>query len=206
MDERLLEILQKRDTKRNTTFERIEHLAKYMRRKGFTKDYESNVVKIVTYYSYVKKIDDKDYHKVYIEPFIDYIKKEYDENMAKLYFDGKLNEEEFLQKFLSSRKKQKENLVHLNKYRIVLKTNDTLKQENKKATKVKNRGNLIVNVGNFFRSIYKKYHRATTEELIKNWWEECNENLENERKNAEMKTAKEESKVKEKATINHKKI
>lgn len=191
MDEKLLKKLKEKDNYSTNQYQRIEYLAQYMRKKGFNKDYKQNVIKLITYYSYIKSIDTKNYHKDYIVPFTSYISKHYDQDKAKLYFDEKITEQEFLEEFISYQKGMEENKTHSKRktkasiFKLI-RRNVTMKT--KRASTIDNKGlikiefkekvrNCFVNIKSFFENVYYKRHTIKSEQAIANWWEEYIANL-----------------------------
>lgn len=191
MDEKLLKKLQKKDNNSTNQYQRIEHLAKYMRKRGFNKDYKQNVIKAITYYSYIKNIDKKGYHEIYIDPFTSYISKHYDRDKVQLYFNEKITEEEFLEEFIYCQEKVDKKQEHVkkqkqkNKFKLI---RQSVTKKTKSFSTVNHTGlmkielkekvkNCYINIKLFFENIYQKNSIIKPEKAIENWWQEYIANL-----------------------------
>ncbi len=193
MNERLLQTLQKKDNYSINQYNRIEHLANYMRRRGFNRNYEENVIKLITYYSYIKSIDTKGYHKCYVSAFTSYINKHYDEAKTKSYFDGNISENEFLEEFIHHQReeenkqfsKKKEGIFKIVKSPTAIKTKTLRKKKQPNLVCIKIKEGIInmhENIQCFLERISWENPFNSRKREIANWWKEYLENLEETQK------------------------
>lgn len=192
MDEKLIKILQKKDNHSINQYQRIEHLAQYMRKAGFNKNYKENVIKLITYYSYIKSIDTKGYRKTYVDAFSSYINKHYDEKKTKAYFEEKISENEFLEDFVLHYDKEKEKKQNkatgfqLIKKPIMIKIKQIGREKKPNLWNVKAKeaiSNMKINIQYFLKEFRLKIPTINRKKEFDDWWNEYQVNLEEARKN-----------------------